>query len=357
MGKQMVSANERALPSRAGSLMAAWYERLKRAFIIPLPSTQGLHLDPVEHAPPNPQNWTVDQRVAWFGSEMDLFRDCLRIGDLDVRESVLDDLSKFYRLPPEECKFRCLHWEEWSVREWREADRSTREGLQAFYDSVESWSFDLLWYAYLQSCGYGFLASVVAARFATENCVRGTHLDFGSGVGVTAQLFSRLGFTSTLADVSKPLLDFACWRLARHGDRADSVLLTSANLPPDAYDIVTAIDTLVHVPDIDATARDLHRVIRSGGWLLTNFDVREPGPDENAWHLYHNAIMLEHRLERVGFVRKSTLGGMLHCYKRVDPNEFAFRARTLRDKILLPARLCAASLSRVRWPTARRTTR
>ena len=272
-------------------------------------------------------------------------------------KSVLDDLSTYYHLSPEECKLRCLHWEEWSVREWRQGDRSTREGLQAFYDSLQSWSFDLLWYAYLQSCGYGFPSSVIAARFARHRCVGGTHLDFGSGVGVTAQLFSRLGLTSTLADVSKPLLDFACWRLARHGDRAEPLLLSSANLPTAAYDIVTAVDTLVHVPDFDATVRDLHRAIRPGGWLLTNFDVRKQGPDETAWHLYDNAVMLENRVERVGFVWRAILGGVLHCYQRANPNDIAFQARALRQKTLLPFRLIGASCGRVRWPTPRRIMR
>jgi SAM-dependent methyltransferase len=353
----MASADGRAFPKQLGLLMAAWRERIQSALIITPPSAQGLHLDPLEHAPPNPEEWPEDRKSAWLGREMDLFRDCVRIGRLDVRESVLDDLSKYYCLSPEECRFRCLHWEEWSVREWRQGDRSTREGLQAFYDSLQSWSFDLLWYAYLQSCGYGFPSSVMAAGFALHHCARGTHLDLGSGVGVTVQLFSRLGFTSTLADVSKSLLDFACWRLARHGDHAEPFLLTSASLSSDAYDIVTAMDTLVHVPDFDATVRDLHRVIRPSGWLITNFDVRKPGSEESASHLNHNAIMLQHRLERVGFVWRANLGGMLDCYQRVDPNDISSRVRTLLDKALLPFKLLADFCGRVRWPTPRRVVR
>jgi SAM-dependent methyltransferase len=338
-------------------MMAAWRKRLENTFIVPRQSAQGLHLDPLEHAPPNPQEWTADQQSAWLSSEMNLFRECLGIPGLDVRDSVLDDLSQYHRLPPDECKLRCLHWEQWSVREWRENDRSTREGLQSFYDSVQSWSFDLLWYAYLQSTGYGFPASVIAARFARHNRVVGAHLDFGSGVGVTAQLFSRLGYSSTLADVSKPLLDFASWRLARHGDRTEFLLLTSTTLPSEAYDIVTAVDTLVHVPDFDETVRDLHRGIRPGGWLLTNFDVRKKDADETAWHLYHSAIMLEDRLERVGFVRKATLGGVLQCYQRVDSNNISFRVRSLGKKAMLPFRLLSESARRVRWPTPRRLLR
>ena len=82
----MKTANGSALPNQVDSHMAAWCKRLRTAFIIPQQSAQGLHLDPLEHAPPNPQNWTEHQRAAWFSSEMDLFRDCVRIAGLDVRE-------------------------------------------------------------------------------------------------------------------------------------------------------------------------------------------------------------------------------------------------------------------------------
>jgi 2-polyprenyl-3-methyl-5-hydroxy-6-metoxy-1,4-benzoquinol methylase len=337
--------------------MTAWRERLERLLIVPQQSAQGLHIDPIEHPPPDPKSWPEDWRAAWFSSEMQQFRDCLRNADFDVRGSVLDDLSRYYRLPPEECRLRCLHWEEWSVREWRQRDRTTRDGLQAFYNSIQSWSFDLMWYAYLQACGYGSPASVIAVRFALQHCIGRTHLDFGSGIGATAQLFSRLNFTSTLADVSKPLLDFACWRLARHGDGAKPLLLTSGNLPTATYDIVTAIDTLVHVPDFGATAHDLHRSLRPGGWLLTNFDVRKKGANETAWHLYNNAIVLQNRLERVGFVRSAILGGILDCYQRVDPQDIAFRRRARRDKALLYFRVLAAPSRRIRWPTPRRIMR
>jgi len=290
---------------------------------------------------------------------MELFRDCLRIDGLDVRACVLDDLSRYYHFPPEECRSRCLHWEELSVNEWRSADRSTPEGLQDFYNSIESWSFDLLWYAYLQSCGFGFPSSVVAARWALQKCPGGNHLDFGSGVGVTGQLFGRLGFTSTGADVSRPLLEFARWRVQRHGDSATFLDLTSQTLPSAHFDIVTATDSLVHVPDFDATARQLHQAIKPGGWLMTNFDVRPKGADESAWHLYDNALDLEYRLRRAGFVRRAKLGGIMLCYERVEPNGAIHQIRTIRDKAVLkgPASNLIAMRDRIRWPTPRRFAR
>jgi len=224
---------------------------------------------------------------------------------------------------------------------------------------VQSWSFDLLWYAYLQACGFGVPASVMAARFAREKCPGGSHLDFGSGVGVTSQLFARLGFETTSADVSRTLLEFAQWRHNRHGDRVNAHNLEAGTLPTGHYDVVTAIDSLAHVPDFDATARELHRIIRPGGWLLADFDVRKQGPDESAWHLYENELDLEYRQQRVGFVRRGKLGGVLLCYQRVDPGSIAHRVRTIRDGIILqpPVGAITAACRRVRWPTPGRVRR
>ncbi len=332
---------------------------LGRILAPPIGSSQGLHVDPAEEAEPDPKLWSKLRRGSWFSEEMTLFRACLRYDGMDIRNAILDDLSRYYGLSSDETLRRCRHWEEWSVDEWRAADRSTREGLREFYNSVQSWSFDLLWYAYLQASGFGFPASVAAARFARTNCSGKSHLDFGSGVGVTSQLFSRIGFDTTAADVSRSLLDFAQWRLDRRGDRVAFFDLNTGTLPDERHDVVTSIDTLTHVPDFDATVRDLHRTIRPGGWLLTNFDVRAKGTDGSAWHLYDDAFDLELRLRRVGFVQRGKLDGMLLCYQRVDPRSVVHRVRTFRDRVTLepPVGHVIAACNRVRWPTPDRVRR
>jgi SAM-dependent methyltransferase len=232
---------------------------------------------------------------------------------------------------------RCLHWEDWSVEEWAAADRSTPEGIQDFYQSVQSWAFDLMWYAYLQTTGDGYPASVIAARFARDIGTGRDHLDFGSGTGTTAQLFSRLGFRTTMADISEPLLTYAAWRLERHGDQASRILLTSNELPADAYDVITALDTLVHVTDFDATARDLRRAIRDGGYLLANFDVRKEAHGSQ-WHLYHDVHDVEHRLRAAGFVRTHSFAGITNCYRAVDPTRPGFKLAIAADAAVLPVK-------------------
>jgi SAM-dependent methyltransferase len=299
-----------------------------------LPS-QGVHVDPTLNPSASPA-WHPDIAEAVDSPEMAIFRSVLTSGDHDVRTSILQELSEYHGYTPDECLKRCLHWEDWSVEEWAAADRSTPEGIQEFYQSVESWAFDLMWYAYLQCSGDGYPASVIAARFAKSTVTGRDHLDFGSGTGTTAQLFIRLGFRTTLADISAPLLKYAAWRMERHGDQAEQIHLTTAELPTDAYDVITALDTLVHVTDFDATARDLHRAIRPGGYLLANFDIREDGGHGAQWHLYNDIYDIDHRLRAAGFIRTHDFAGITNCYRAVDPTLTTFKLAMAADTAALP---------------------
>jgi SAM-dependent methyltransferase len=254
----------------------------------------------------------------------------------DVRTSVLDDLSAHFGLSADECVRRCIDWEQWSVLEWNTQGRDSEESLAQFYRTTHSWAFDLLWYAYLQAEGYYYPVPVVVARALPPElrARRGRHLDFGSGVGDAAQLFSRLGFESVLADISTSLLTFARFRLERRGERAEFLDLNEATLGTAQYDIITAIDTLVHVPDFAATATALHRALRPGGYLYTNFDVR-PVSAENAWHLYADDLPLYWQLQRVGFEPVQNLDRRITCFRRVEPVGVSHWARGVRDTLLL----------------------
>ena len=252
----------------------------------------------------------------------------------DTRESVIDDLSTYFGVDPDECVRRCLHWEEWSVEEWQARPRETREGLANFYHTTVSWSFDCLWYAYLQVEGHAYPVSVAVVKSLPRSRPSMRHLDFGSGVGVTSQLFQRLGYRVDLADISTSLLAFAKFRLDRRCVPAGYIDLNIAELEPDAYDVITALATLVHVPDLAATSRMLHRSLRPGGLLFANFDVRKESP-ENAWHLYSDDRPLRWVLQRTGFEPVESLDGMVTKYQRVEATGLGHGMRGLRDAIAL----------------------
>ena len=304
---------------------------------MPLPA-QGLHIDPEDGAtrPPAPASLTPAEREAWTGPLMETFREGLRLAEMsDVRTAILDDLSAYYGYSPDECVQRCLHWEEWSIAEWKSGNRSSADGLVDFYQSTQSWSFDLLWYAYLQATGYAAPGSVMLATEATRRGVGpgAQHLDFGSGIGATAQLFQGLGYVSTLADISTTLQAFARFRFERRGQSATFLDLNTTALPADCYDVVTAIDVLAHVPDVAVTARELHQAMKPGGILFANYDVRPPS-DANAWHLYADVAPLEWAVRRAGFARRGAVDGSWGIYERVEPRGAAYAVRSARDLLL-----------------------
>ena len=91
-------------------------------------------------------------------------------------------------------------------------------------------AFDLLWFAYLQAEGYGLPTSVLALQAIGTRDHGPAHLDFGSGAGVTSQVFARAGYETTLADISTSLLDFARFRLSRRGAIARFIDLNEEKL-------------------------------------------------------------------------------------------------------------------------------
>jgi SAM-dependent methyltransferase len=294
---------------------------------------QGAHIDPLSAPPPDQSDWSREMLAAAAGAEMDRYRDGLRPGaGGSVRDGVLEDLSAFYEMTPDDCVRRAIDWEAWSVQEWSASERESAEGLREFMRTTRSWSFDLLWYAYQQAEGYGRPDSPAVARFLRRRGVtKGRYLDFGSGVGATAQLFAALGYDTTLADVSDTLLDFARFRLERRGVAASYLNLNQDALPVGTYHAITALDVMAHVPDLPETLAALWRSLVPGGWLFATLDARVKAP-ESAWHLYDEEWDMCWQLERAGFAQRAMIGP-IRCYQRVEPHTVAARWNLVRGAL------------------------
>lgn len=302
---------------------------------------QGPHPDPLDPNCPVPDqaHWPARQKAAFASPAMRHFREAIQLpGIAGLRASVIDDLTTFYGIDEDQCVRCCIEWEQWSVDEWSQRSRSTVEGLTEFYHHLQSWSFDLSWYAYLQAEGYAYPANVAIAMDVGQRPAGSRHLDFGSGVGVTSQLFARLGFESEMADISTSLLQFAKHRLDRRGESLRQIDLNTEPIGVGKYDVITAVDTLTQVPNLDEVARTLHASLRPGGLLYTNFDVRPPAP-ENAWHLYSDDLPLRWKLHRAGFEEEGRLDGMVIRYRRVAGRGLAHELRGARDLVLVKSPL------------------
>ena len=100
---------------------------------------QGTHPDPLDPAyqPPESATLPAQWRDALTSPEMEVYRASLTLpGQPSVRASILDDLSTYYNLDPDECVRRCVNWEQWSVQEWQVRPIDSADGLADFLADV-----------------------------------------------------------------------------------------------------------------------------------------------------------------------------------------------------------------------------
>ena len=309
---------------------------------------QGEYTAPVDLPPFDMNDLDPTSREALASPEMASFVALLRVGSNSVRDSVLADLAEYYDMSPEQARKACLGWEATSVEEWHSTNASSSDaGRVEFYRTTQSWSFDLSWWAYLQSEGRATPSNVMALRFIQQYAPGRRHLDFGSGIGVTSQLFSRNGWSSTSADLSSTLLDFARFRHQRRGDDISYIDLHTEQLPAAAYDAITSIDTLAHVPDVYASCRDLHTALGPNGVLIANFDIRAAAPGTE-WHLYDDDLRPVYDLRRAGFVPIGPAGYGMVGYRKVPAHGLGHHLRVASAWLALvsPPRRAARALSR-----------
>ncbi len=259
----------------------------------------------------------------------EIWRRSLTLPNLpDPRDSALNELARYFEMSEEEVRARCLGWEQESIAEWEAGRRDTPSGLLEFYRTTQSWIFDTVWYHAEQYHGNQPAESIMIAERLAK--VRpGSHLDFGSGPGSTSLFFQRLGWQVALADISTSMLTFARWRFAQRGLNASFYDLNDQDLPYEAFDLITACDVMVHVPDPEDTLRRLHRALKPGGLLIFNVDARPKKLRETQWHLYPHAYPVLRPVRRVGFQRLPRLD-FFHVYRKIP-------TRTLQAEICVRA--------------------
>lgn len=103
-----------------------------------------------------------------------------------------------------------------------------------------------------------------------------TVLDIGCGAGgITALLVTDHGAGHvTGLDVESDVCAAARDFVARKGlsDRVDIAQVAPGPLPfaPESFDVVFSKDSILHIPDKAALARDVFRVLKPGGWFVAS---------------------------------------------------------------------------------------
>lgn len=117
-------------------------------------------------------------------------------------------------------------------------------------------------------------------------------LDIGVGLaGPACVLVEELGAARVVGiDVEEPVLKRATAAVQSRG-LSDRVILKRVDPGPlpfkdESFDVVFSKDAIIHIPDTDALFREIHRVLRPGGWAALSdwYCSDEPFTDAmSAW--------------------------------------------------------------------------
>lgn len=104
-------------------------------------------------------------------------------------------------------------------------------------------------------------------------------LDVGCGGGILAESMATRGALVTGIDLSDKALSVARLHLLESGQKVDYRKISAEELAdgmPDAFDIVTCLEMLEHVPDPASTIRACARLVRPGGRVFFSTISRNP---------------------------------------------------------------------------------
>jgi len=97
------------------------------------------------------------------------------------------------------------------------------------------------------------------------------HLDIGCGLGAFVAHATRAGWNTHGSDVSEFGIERA--RLAALGADLRVAAAHSRPWPDDTFDVVTALDVLEHLTDVDETLESIQAMLRPGGVLIAVMPV------------------------------------------------------------------------------------
>lgn len=195
-----------------------------------------------------------------------IWTDALSQDGSSLVDTIAMELAEYFHKSADEVKSFWADATSILRTEWELQNPASEEEIIQFYNNSVTYIYELCYWHTLEM-NDGLIQNVRSLERALESPGR-DYLDFGGGTGSNVILFGKHGFNCTLADVSTSILDFARWRLRRHGIVARVVDLKNTRLPSESYDFTTVVDTLEHVTDPLTTMKELVRVTRKGGIIV-----------------------------------------------------------------------------------------
>jgi 2-polyprenyl-3-methyl-5-hydroxy-6-metoxy-1,4-benzoquinol methylase len=257
--------------------------------------------------------------------------DCItRSRPIDPHDAVVEELAEYFSLSSDEVRRRCEQWEEESVAQWHAEDRSSITQVVEFFQTQTSWIFDTMRY-HAEQCKGLAVPQSVEVMHRLRSLPKGDYLDFGAGPGSSGLFMHALGWKVSLADISTSFLEFARWRLQKHNVTATFYNTAETQLPTAAFDLITAFDVMVHIPQIRETLYDLHRALRLGGYLIFNIDSRPRGPTTE-YHFFENHYPITRHVRGIGFQKRQRIGDF-YVYQKVFRPSLARHGMIVWDQL------------------------
>jgi hypothetical protein len=99
-------------------------------------------------------------------------------------------------------------------------------------------------------------------------------LDYGSGIGTAAIMLSSQGNVVHAVEPNKVMRGFTDWRAKKFGT---NIHWRNGKQQTNYYDMVLCFHVLEHVPDAEATVKELVSVLKPGGRVFTQSDFTDNG--------------------------------------------------------------------------------
>lgn len=233
----------------------------------------------------------------------------------DLRTGLIGELAEYLGEPEDKVFEKCRVGADKLARDWRAAAPDRAEEVSNFYRRTDAYLYDLTWWHALAG-DESALSGVEALEMAGDYRARAV-LDFGSGIGSLGLLFARNGFDVTLAEINPALNDYARWRFERRGLPARFLDVGAEALPEAAFDFISAVDVLEHVPDPRSVIVDLAAALRPGGALFIHLP---PEADSSRpMHLWHDPDTILRHLGEAGLWPAKIEGSVLVLRRGAAP--------------------------------------
>lgn len=100
-------------------------------------------------------------------------------------------------------------------------------------------------------------------------------LDMGCGEGGFLVAVKKMGLKAVGTDLSKTALDIAHLQMSCRPNLGNPSILTQSEghhvpFADNTFDLITSIDTLEHIPDLEGFLKEMSRILKKGGYFYAN---------------------------------------------------------------------------------------